>query len=43
MYEGFLANLREAGPVPQDVEDVFNSLMVSSRDEHLPAFLTCAR
>lgn len=43
MYEGFLANLREAGPVPQDVEDVFNSLMVCSRDEHLPAFLTCAR
>lgn len=38
MYSGFLAELQEAGTLPQDVQTVFTSLMEASRDKHLPAF-----
>jgi hypothetical protein len=40
MYEGYLAAL---GGEPQDVVNVFTSLMLASRDKHLPAFTSCAK
>jgi hypothetical protein len=40
MYEAFLVTL---GSEPQDVVNVFTSLMLASRDKHLPAFTTCAK
>ena len=40
MYEGFLTTL---GGEPQDVVNVFTSLMLASRDKHLPAFTNCAK
>jgi hypothetical protein len=40
LYEGFLAAL---GGEPQDVVNVFTSLMLASRDKHLPAFTNCAK
>ena len=42
MYEAFLLELQQAGTLPQDVSNVFNSLMEASRDQHLPAFEACA-
>ena len=39
-YEGYLATL---GTEPQDVVNVFTSLMLASRDNHLSAFTNCAR
>lgn len=43
MYDGFLVELLSAGPVPQDVQNVFTSLLEASRDQHLPAFAGCAK
>ena len=43
LYAGFLAELQDADALPQDVGNVFTSLMEASRDRHLPAFANCAR